>query len=63
MSCNPLRSRTLVMLEFVSLGVLSLTVTLSLYFIADPLEGPAAVSEQAAHGARQRLCQQLPQVA
>ncbi|KXZ42566.1 hypothetical protein GPECTOR_134g620 [Gonium pectorale] len=33
MACSPVKSRTIVLLEFLSLGVLSLTITLSLYFV------------------------------
>ena len=34
-SCAPLLSRLLVIMEFMSLGTLSLTITLSLYFTMD----------------------------
>ena len=34
-SCAPLVSRLLVVMEFMSLGTLSLTITLSLYFTMD----------------------------
>ncbi|KXZ45744.1 hypothetical protein GPECTOR_51g730 [Gonium pectorale] len=33
MACSPVRSRLIVLLEFLSMGVLSLTVTLSLFFV------------------------------
>ncbi|KXZ47948.1 hypothetical protein GPECTOR_31g310 [Gonium pectorale] len=42
MACAPARSRTIVLLEFLSMGVLSLTVTLTLYFVAGDLEPGAA---------------------
>ncbi|EFJ43308.1 hypothetical protein VOLCADRAFT_96559 [Volvox carteri f. nagariensis] len=53
-SCAPLLSRLLVIMEFMSLGTLSLTITLSLYFtvgdglnpIAEALTGTAQVMQQ-----------------
>ncbi len=48
MVCAPLREHLLVLLEFSSLSVLSLTLTLGLYFTGDyPLQGVAAVSLRA----------------
>ncbi|PNH03205.1 hypothetical protein TSOC_010752 [Tetrabaena socialis] len=47
MTCSPYKSRLLMHLEFLSLGVLSLTVTLSLYFVMGDLQlaGTVAVSK------------------
>ncbi|EFJ43306.1 hypothetical protein VOLCADRAFT_106884 [Volvox carteri f. nagariensis] len=41
-SCAPLLSRLLVIMEFMSLGTLSLTITLSLYFTVDDELNPVA---------------------
>ncbi len=41
-SCAPLVSHLLVIMEFMSLGTLSLTITLSLYFTIDDGLNPAA---------------------
>ncbi|KXZ45588.1 hypothetical protein GPECTOR_53g81 [Gonium pectorale] len=44
MACAPARSRVIVLLEFLSMGVLSLTVTLSLYFVVSESIGTAAAN-------------------
>ncbi|KXZ46022.1 hypothetical protein GPECTOR_48g455 [Gonium pectorale] len=42
MTCSPVRNPVILTLEFLSMGVLSLTVTLSLYFVVSDLtDGPA----------------------
>ncbi len=44
-ACSPIRCRLLVVLELMSLSVLSLTITLGLYFTGDdPVQGAAVVS-------------------
>ncbi|KXZ48022.1 hypothetical protein GPECTOR_31g386 [Gonium pectorale] len=44
MACSPVRSRLIVLLDFLSMAVLSLTITLSLYFVVNDsvLDSPAA---------------------
>ncbi|KXZ47170.1 hypothetical protein GPECTOR_37g176 [Gonium pectorale] len=51
MTCAPVRNHAIILLEFLSLGVLSLTVTLSLYFVvSDNLPvGPAPSSSWVRH--------------
>ncbi|KXZ43722.1 hypothetical protein GPECTOR_82g256 [Gonium pectorale] len=44
MACAPARSRLIVLLEFLSMGVLSLTVTLSLYFVVGDELGSASAT-------------------
>ncbi len=45
-ACSPIRCRLLVVLELMSLSVLSLTITLGLYFTGDsPVQGAAAVGQ------------------
>ncbi len=45
--CSPIRVRALVLLEFMSLTVLGLTITLGLYFVGDdPVHGAEGVSRQ-----------------
>ncbi len=45
MACAPVRSRLLVVLEFMSFSVLAVTITLGLYLLGDePLDAVPAVS-------------------
>ncbi len=51
-ACAPVRSRLLVMLEFASFCVLSLTITLGLYFAGEDTVGHVAAVRGMGHGAR-----------